>query len=156
MDTIQVQEYLTKDKYTRKIFGGVIPIDHLPKNYVSRPKAYIINSGDSTTPGEHWFAVFIPKRGPIEYFDSYGLKPINKEIYNFVKLNRKSFIHNPYRIQANDSYNCGKYSLFYLYLRSRGYTMRKILQFFIRHKLNTNDLIVNSIFNKIKNKIFKN
>ena len=149
MDTLKVKEYLIKDKYTKKIFRGVIPIDLLKIEYLNGPGGFIINTGISGTPGEHWFALYVPKSGPIEYFDSYGFKPINKEVYFFAKANKKPLIHNRYKIQGNNSLNCGKFSIFYLYLRARGFPLRKIIQFFNKNKY-INDIIITKLFNKIK------
>ena len=149
MNTVQVKKFLENDKYTKKIFNDVIPIDFLKIEFVNGPKAFIINTGESDTPGQHWFALFIPKLGPIEYFDSYGNKPINKEIYEFVKINKRPLFYNRYKIQGNNSLNYGKFSIFYLYLRSRGIPLRKVIQFFNKNK-NINDQIITKLLNKIK------
>ena len=149
MDTVQVKNFLNRDKYTKKILTDVIPIDLLKIENVNGPRAFIINTGKSDTPGEHWFALFIPKYGPIEYFDSYGFKPLNKEIYDFVKINKRHLVYNRYKIQGNKSINCGEFSIFYLYLRSRGFSLGKIIQFFNKNKC-INDKIITNLFNKIK------
>jgi hypothetical protein len=152
MNTTQVAEFLKKDKYTKKIFKGVLPIDHLPLKYIRRPSCFIVNTGRSDTEGEHWVALYLPVKGPIEYFDSYGYLPINKEIYTFFKLNQKKFIYNRFNIQSDKSTNCGKYAIFYLYMRCRRFSLYKFIQFFVKHKY-INDKIISKIFTKI-NKIF--
>ena len=151
MDTIQLINYLKKDKYARKYFCGVLPINKLPRRKILRPCCFIINTHKSNLPGEHWFAIFVPKFGKIEYFDSYGLKPINEEVHDFIKLNGGKYIYNEKNIQGINSENCGKFSLFYLYMRTRGFNLNKIQKFFVKNK-NFNDLIVNKLFYKLKYK----
>src|SRR5260370_4762244 len=99
METNQLIHLLLKNKYTMNVFCGVLPIDHLPQKQVRKPCSFIVNTHNSKLPGEHWFAIFVPKRGYIEYFDSYGKKPINKEVYNFIKTNGKKYIYNKKCIQ---------------------------------------------------------
>ena len=154
MDGQTVKDYLTNDKFASKIFRGVLPINFLPHHTVERPSSFIVNTlpineFDEYPQGEHWIALFIPKKGPIEYFDSYGLKPLNKEIYDFIQINGKKFIRNKFKIQGFNSINCGKYSIFYLFLRSRNIPMYRIVKFFIKYR-KYNDRIIDRIFNKIK------
>ena len=130
-----------------------MPINFLPLQYISRPSSFIVNTLPVTDfnkvpEGEHWFALFIPTRGPIEYFDSYGGKPINSEVYRFCQINRKKIVQNKFKIQANTSIKCGDFSVFYLFLRSRNISMKRIVKFFIRYK-HYNDKIIESIFNKL-------
>jgi hypothetical protein len=148
MDTYQIDQFLKSDKFAKKGFKGVIPINYLPLKYVDRPSSYIINTDNSNLPGEHWFALYIPLKGPIEYWDSYGLKPINNEIYKFIKMNKRPFIYNRFKIQSNNSMTCGQYSIFYIYLRSRNIKMKKITNFFIKNR-SINDKIIMKIFKKI-------
>jgi len=72
MDTIQVQNYFQNNQFSKNIFKGVIPVDYLENEPITKPSAYVVNTGKSDTSGEHWFALLIPRFGPIEYFDSYG------------------------------------------------------------------------------------
>ena len=126
----------------------MLPIDKIPIKKIRRTCGFIVNTHDSSLPGEHWFAIYLPKYGKIEYFDSYGIKPINHQVYELIKTNQKSFIYNTKPIQGADSTNCGKYCIFFLYMRARGYNMKKILKFFVNNK-QQNDLFINSLFKKI-------
>ena len=153
MNTREVEYFLDSDKFTRKLFTKVLPFDHLPITYINPPAAFIVNTGHSTTDGEHWVVIFLGRnKRVVEYFDPYAMKPLNKEIYLFAKANRRRLIHNKKKIQHPLSINCGKFCIFYLYLKARGFTMRKIVNFFMR-KLNYNDKIISNIFKKI-NKLF--
>ena len=154
MYTHQLINLLKKDVYSRKSFCGVLPIDKLPIKRVRRPCSFIINTHNSQLPGEHWMAVYLPRIGDIEYFDSYGLHPMNQEILDFIKVNNSKFIYNSKIIQSSDSQNCGKFCLFYLYFRNRGLTMKQYLKFFTKNKIQ-NDYFINLLYKKIikKNKI---
>ena len=149
MNTNQLIKLLLKDNYTKKIFCGVIPIDQIPIRKVRRPCSFIVNTHISTLPGEHWFAIYLPKFGKIQYFDSYGLQPTNNWILNFIKANGSKFIYNSKLIQAEKSTNCGKFCIFYIYMRSRGYKMKKLLQFFVNNA-KLNDYFIEKLFKKIK------
>jgi hypothetical protein len=147
MDTFQILKLLTKDKYAKKHFCGVLPIDKLPITKIRRPCSFIINTDNSNFPGQHWFALYVPRIGKVEYFDSYGLKPINPQIYEFLRANGSKYIYNSKRIQSDLSKNCGKFCIFYIYMRSRNFPMKQITQFFVSNK-NINDLLINKIFKK--------
>jgi hypothetical protein len=152
MYTSELIELLKKDKYSRKSFCGVIPYDKLPIKKIRRPCSFIINTQKSTEPGEHWIAIYLPKKGKIEFFDSYGLKPTIDKIYKMFFLNGKYYIHNKKTIQGVDSKNCGLFTLFFIYFRARGYSMDQYLKFFSSNKIN-NDMLIKNLFNRIKNKI---
>ena len=146
MNTIELINILNKDKFSRKLFCGVLPIDELKKFKFRKPCSLIINTDESNKPGEHWIALFINKNGNLEYFDSYGIKPFKKEIYQFIKKHRMKLIYNKKKIQNSASINCGKFCLLFLLLRTRGFTMKKIIKLFINNK--NNDLLINKIFSK--------
>jgi hypothetical protein len=150
MYTSELIDLLKKDKYSRKSFCGVVPYDKLPIRRIRRPCSFIINTQDSTEPGEHWVAIYLPKRGKLEYFDSYGFTPTLPAIYKIIDLNGKYYIHNNETIQGVDSNNCGLFTLFYIYFRARGYSMNQYLKFFITNKTH-NDMFIKNLFNKVKN-----
>ena len=151
MNTFNLIKLLKKDKFTRKCFYGVLPIDRLPLRKIKRPCCFIINTDKSHQPGEHWFGIFVPKVGSIEYFDSYGRKPINEEVYSFINSNGKKFTYNNENIQSNESTNCGKFTIFYIYFRVRGFKMKQYLKFFTKNK-ELNDIIINKMYKKFVNR----
>lgn len=146
MYTDELINLLLKNKNTRKIFCGVLALDQVPLHRVRRPCSFIINTDVSALPGHHWFAVFIPRYGPIEYFDSFGIQPRHKRIFDFIMINQRKFIYNKKRIQADLSENCGQFSLLYLYYRSRGYTMNQYLKFFMQDDYEYNDKIIDKLY----------
>jgi hypothetical protein len=155
MYTEELIELLMKNKSSRKVFCGVIPLDQIPLKKIAKECAFIVNTHESDKPGEHWFSVYIPKRGPIEYFDSYGLPPYHEIIYKFFKYNKRPFIYNRIKIQHDSSQNCGKFSLFYIYYRSKGYTMKEFLNLFNKQYLSYNDRILNNLYNRINSIVSK-
>lgn len=148
MDTFQLIAFLKNDKYAKKVFCGVYALDILPIIKVKKPCAFIVNNEKSSLPGEHWFSIYVPKHGPIEYFDSYGLKPLNSEIYDFIKMNGNKFIYNKMQIQNQSSNLCGLYCVFFLYLKSRNYTLKQTMKFFTNNLIK-NDLMLKSLFKKL-------
>jgi hypothetical protein len=148
MDTVQLIKFFKKDKFTRKSFCGVLPLDLLPIRKVRRNCSFIVNTHKSNQPGEHWFSIYVPKYGPVEYFDSYGLKPFNKEVNDFIKANGSHYVYNEKEIQGLNSISCGKFSILFIYFRTRGYTLKQYLKFFTSNKL-YNDIFINKLYNKL-------
>ena len=146
MNTLQLKQIIENDKYAKVYFCGVIPIDYLPKEKLNKTCSFIVNTDDSTNIGQHWIAIFCPIIGNIEYFDPIGQKPINEEIFDFIKLNEKNYIFNSQRLQSAYSQNCGLFCIFYILLRSRNMSMMKIIQFFNKQYLHLNDIFIENLF----------
>ena len=153
MNTSQLYDSIQKDKFVKKTFCGIVPIDKLPLKRIKNKCSFIVNTDPASQPGTHWFAIFSPKYGPIEIFDSFGRIPEKKYLSNFLKINKRNFIYNRKIIQSNDSNNCGQFSLIYLLFRNRGYSMKKILKFFTEDK-NYNDFFIENLYKKLNKKLF--
>ena len=117
MNTLQIKRALERNPYTKKTFCGVFPADQLPKTFYTFPCGFVANTDPSTQPGTHWVSFYFPSREKGEFFDSYGHPP---EHYGF----------KFYEIQSSWSEVCGQYCIFYLYHKSRGYSMNKIVNLF--------------------------
>ena len=64
---------------------GVFARDEMPDLIREiRPWCLIFNTDTKDQPGTHWLALYAPKPGPIELFDSFGFSPIN---YSLDSLN---------------------------------------------------------------------
>ena len=150
MYTSELVELLKKNRFSRRVFCGVLAINQIPIRKINRVCSFIVNTHESHLPGEHWFAIYVPNVGPIEYFDSYGLAPYHQRIYDFFRVNKRKFIFNNLQIQDNFSINCGKFCLFYIYFRAKGYTMKQYLKFFNKINLQYNDRFLNNLFRLIK------
>ena len=150
MNTIEIIKSLSKFYLTKKNFIGVYPIDLIPKKKIKKPFSLICNTDDSTKPGSHWIALYAPKYGNIEYFDSFGFKPMNEEIIVFINLNGIKYRYNKKQIQSNKSITCGKFCVLFIYFRSKNITFDKFLNLFSSNKL-YNEKLLKKLFSKIVN-----
>ena len=153
MDTTQLIDILLKDKYAKKNFCGVIPLDHLPSKKLTHDCSFIVNSDKSHEKGQHWFAIYAPLNGYVEYFDPFGLRPIHEEIYDFINKNSNNFIYNNQQIQHLSSNKCGLFCLFFILTRSRGIPIEVSIKFFNKISKFNDEIIVN-IFKKSNLKFY--
>ena len=114
MDTQQLRQVLTRDLGSS--FGGVYPRDLLPQTL--EKKAIVINTDPHDQPGAHWVCVYL-NSPVVEYFDSYGLAPMHRDIQDFIVRHGKG-VHNPHVYQALSTKVCGQYCVYYLHQRHRG------------------------------------
>ena len=91
-NSLTLREKLKADPKTRRVLGDVLPVDLLPKRRLRRtPRLFIINTDDSTGPGEHWVLVFFTGHNRGIYFDSYGLDVMDTRIQDFLTKNCSSY-----------------------------------------------------------------
>ena len=62
--------------------------------------------------GTHWIDIFFNNNDEVIYFDSFGVKNIQKEIKNVV--GDKDIKANIYRIQGCDSITCGYFCVWFI------------------------------------------
>lgn len=148
MNTVQLTNDMTRNKYVKKIFKGVFPADKLPKR-IKKPALLIANTDPSNKPGKHWVAFFIPKFGPVEFFNSIGKAPEQQEFIKFLKNNGKSFIYNKKRLQGMLSTTCGNYCGIYLYYRSKKIPFKKFLNLFSTSDFYKNDEKILRLYSSI-------
>lgn len=139
MDTLSIWKALSKEK----CFLGVYPCDLLP-DITRTPAAVIINTDPSNKPGEHWVAVYFNENNEAEYFDSFGLPPLKKEILSFLNKFSVRWYYNPHNLQPFYSSTCGLYCIMFLRLRCRGYNFCTIIHLLTKNR-HVNDIIVRSI-----------
>ena len=137
MNTQQIENILSRIiPPNRCRFLGVFAKDKIPSpNSLTHsfPICFVANTHDSHNPGEHWLAFFYDSPTSLEFFDSYGFSP---DFYNF-QISPTRMNHQP--IQSLTSSVCGQYCIFYLYHRSLGYSLSKILSSFSITDLDWND-----------------
>ena len=143
MNGLQIQNILLKYQKTKRIFGGIFPIDVLPlEPIIKKPKLFIINTDVSTGPGEHWLLIYLHTNGVASYFDSYGLPPRNIFLLNFLKQNSTRYVYNNSILQGSLSITCGHFCIYFAKRLSQGQNLRKILSRFRVLRPNLNDRIV--------------
>jgi len=126
-------------------FKGVYPCDKLPK----MTNGYLImNTQPSSMPGEHWVAMSIEKNG--EYFDSYGLYPLNKEAEDFMNEHTTSWTYNRLPLQGYNNITCGEYCVMYIYVKYLGYSMNDYIRLF-----SSNSDVNNEIVKKLYKEVFQ-
>lgn len=159
MDTREIVDILkhmtcTKGKALNERNYGVYPCDHLPNN-IRKPAFVVANTDPARRPGTHWISFYIPKRGPIEYFDSFGGQPRNKYFREFMKNHSKQYVWNTKRLQSNTTSVCGHYCCMYLYHRCSGRSMETFLEKFNNKNYIANDLTVLNLYSKISPNVKK-
>ena len=80
----------------------------------------------------------------IEYFDSYGIGPINTIIIHF------NYIYNSNQYQSYQSKACGYYCIYYIYKRYQGESYYDVIKKFSLANLNKNQEIIKNFFNNYK------
>lgn len=150
MNTVDLEKILKNNFFTRKNFLGVYAIDMLPIKKLKRPYSIICNTDPSYRSGKHWVAIFLPKFGKLEYFDSFGIKPTNEEIYELIAKNGKEFKYNSKQIQSNKSVTCGKFCIMFLLFRSKNLRYKDFIDLFLNDK-NYNESYIKTMFKKILN-----
>lgn len=134
LTTTEINAYM--DKYSPYGWKGTYPIDHIseiPVNGNEKQIAFIFNTDDSTSSGQHWVAVYIDLvRGTIEYYDSYADEPepeFLKEIKELVdKIDPDRYLLfkvNKVREQNSNSSNCGYFCIKFLIDRFAGKTFKE-------------------------------
>jgi hypothetical protein len=141
MNTLEINDYLRG--YIN--FRGTFPRDLLP-TYLSKFCGVVINTDKACDPGEHWVAIYMNKK-TAEYFDSFGLPPMHKDIIEFLdRISPNGWQHNSITYQSLYTDTCGNYCVYFLASRFNGdddHAFRKIFNF--NPKLN--DRIAKYLYN---------
>lgn len=124
----QVLSILKNDEDIKQIHSGVFSSDTIPSEVVCYPTAYIVNTDDSNSPGQHWVAFFYETKSKIpEYFDSYGFLPLAPSFYRVLP---NQFKYSSHRIQGWSSKVCGHYCLYFIKERCKKRSMQEIISSF--------------------------
>jgi hypothetical protein len=132
MDTWELYYLLNNSSYTASWNPVVCAKDELPHRKAQDHQAYVINTDDSHLPGTHWVAVYFPQVNCVEYFDSYGLPPLEDDIIDFMRRNAQTTQFNNVKLQSNDSMVCGQYCVYFLHHRSLGHSLEHLVTYFDR------------------------
>ena len=139
--TADLEALAVQFPYLRRYFIGVFSIDTLPDTLTSYPAALIINSDPSHLPGQHWIALFVESKSVAEYFDPYGISPID-QIFKFAKRVSDTLVFNKWWIQPLDSSSCGLYFLYFLVARSSGTTFIDFIKNFKDYDWSRNETLL--------------
>ncbi len=156
MNSAQIDYALRNDACTQGLFAAVVPSDHLRPliKQLRLPCAYVVNTDPSTQPGQHWVAFYFPPQAwePAEFYDTYGQEAgsINGDLAHFLHKykHRPPPRQNGQVVQGLLSSACGQHCIYFLALRSRGWTMAEILDLFSRQELDWNDSMVTAFVNR--------
>ena len=144
MDTQTINQLLKNTKY----FIGTFACDLLPSRF-KKPALFVVNTDPSNRPGEHWIALFINSNGKGEYFDSFGLPPLNENIIKFLLINcPNGFLYNPRTLQCLKCITCGHYCVVYVKLRSIGKTFCNFISLFTTNTFKNEKIVRKIIENK--------
>jgi hypothetical protein len=144
LSTSDIHKEIYKDTYAKRIFKGVFPRDKLP-HLDTYHSSFIVNTHPSTYPGEHWLAFYFDKSKHCEFFDSFGF---SLEFYGFKKyITRYSTSNrsNLMQIQDIDSIACGYYCIYFILLKSRGFSLEHISRLFSESNFILNDYLISHI-----------
>ena len=145
MNTLQINEIIEKDSYAKKYYLGTVALDQLPQ-FIKYPSCFILNNQKSNQPGQHWIAIYFGKNQKAEFFDSFGQSAKYYNLENYIKTRSKGFVNSNIKLQSNYSTFCGYYCVLYILLKSRGWTLSKILKQFKSPRLN--DKLIKRLINK--------
>ncbi len=135
---------IKNDKIAKKTFLGVYPRDLLPE-MKQRPASIIINTDPSYLPGRHWLAFYIDKNGVGFFFDSYGKSPAFYGLEHYLKKLTTTIVTNNQRLQGVNSSTCGLFSIYFILLKSRGFSMNQIVQIFSKKHFSFNDELIKNL-----------
>ena len=119
MNSLQLEQILTKNNQTNKIFIGVYARDELPK-LNKFPCCFILNTAKRSHPGKHWLAFYYDSNKVCNFFDSYGNDPKFFNLDDYVNSTSTNIISNKKPIQSWNSENCGYYCILFLNIKIVG------------------------------------
>ena len=147
----EIQDF--SKRFLAKDFAGVYSMDNIDLNKIKDKLAKtkhaascIVNTSDANEKGEHWVAIHISSSGRAEYFDSYGLPPIQRQVQQLCYLLATEYDWNDQPVQDimdESSVACGYHALFYLYAKQCQPEMKLgdiISKYYSSNNARTNDL----------------
>ena len=152
MDGEQIKNILKSLPETACFFKGIFISSELPSSFATLDNGFIIvNSLEKSSDKiGHWL-VFFARNRVLYYFDSFGLLPshYNAQIASFYSnySHEKQIVFDS-PVQADDSYTCGAYAVYFSYLMSLGNTIYHIKGKFGKNRKNNDKFVSKFIFKK--------
>ena len=133
-------------------FMGCYPKDKLPKTFPKiLPKTMIINTGHSSTHGDHWVALLLLKNSCF-YFDSFGLDILDDHIQDFIERKYKRYTANQKCIQHFESKKCGEFCIGFAKLVKNREDFKNFILKFDFQNLKNNDEKIDKILSVLSKK----
>lgn len=127
-------------------FIGAFPSNHIPQ-VLDRPAAYVINTAPAPDEygGDHWVAIILKDNSHGEYFDSFGMPPIEHNIAFFItRMCPNGYKFSNKMIQSRSSAMCGLYCIDYIRQRLvQGVSFKTYLSSFNTDYKANDDSVVN-------------
>lgn len=143
MNGITISKLLKKDPLTRRIFHGFASPDVPIKNYIKKyPCLVVMNTGISSSPGEHWVVLIIERGGVCYFFDSYGHSPEEYGLMTTSLEHCESIKYNTRQVQQNTSETCGPHCIYFAVQYARGNNPEDIVRRKYTLDLKKNDQMV--------------
>ena len=134
---------------SEKKFLGCFPCNMLPPFPQQFPKFMIINTDESSKPGDHWLGLVLTKK-KCYYFDSFGLPVLNKNILEYLRYYYNQVIYSDMCLQHMMSNKCGEFCIVFVKNVKCKKSYSKFVNMFNFVDLQQNDFIVMHKVNKIK------
>ena len=151
MDTNQISNILSSDCNLATLFSGVYACDRLPVN-CEQPAALVSNTDSHDKPGTHWVVIFI-RDGVGEYFDSFGMPPLNPYFIDFLNRNCSRWNFNNDDFQSVGSTVCGHYCIWFLSQRAGGRSLQEIQGDFCSSNVKNDKIIAQLVKQKFGNPV---
>lgn len=150
MNNIALTHHLKSNAHTRKVFGGVYPIDMLRKiKFNKAVRYYIINTEPTGSEGRHWFVVGASKR-TLEVFDSTAKLALrNRQLLDFLAKHFVKVRFNACQYQSVKTKVCGQWCCLYIHHRALKRPLRAFVDKFSKYKFYENDKKVVDMFNSV-------
>jgi hypothetical protein len=149
MNTSEIWTQLHRLFSCHNVHFDVLPADGLDTVRSGRKPSYlIVNSDDSSKPGQHWVALVITDS--IYFMCSYGVRmeSYGHHFSDLIRRLQKRVVQKIGMVLQQDGSDvCGHYALYFLYCKF------KKLNFYSKFSVNRreNDLMVKSFISKYKN-----
>lgn len=146
MNSEQINNILSNDKYAKHVFKGCFPKDIPIINELKTPKrAYILNTSSQYEEGTHWIALYMNDTKCYIFDSLYSHNVLNDKYMRrsiFLLKKRRKLIRNKKRVQPLNSSTCGLYTLLFVLWMSRNYTYGSFLKLFTSYSLQENDKFI--------------
>ena len=133
-------------------FRGCWACDQLSKIELEEGKRHqiVVNTGVSSSEGEHFVYLELKARGDPIFVDSFGASIENEHILRFLfEKGYKRYSFSKQQVQSSLSVYCGFYCIHVALCRASNQSIKKILSKFSRANLELNDSICIALIEKV-------